>query len=228
MAKMKPPQQPDYRIEQAALDAAGEGYIIGVDEAGRGPWAGPVCAASFWIHPDYLGGLPAGLTDSKKLKPTQRDEIETQLLSQPHYYNAQYGTVADIDEIGILQATFLAMKKAVDGLAQQLLDHDPLHYGKITAILIDGNLVPPLDYPAQPVIKGDSLSLSIAAASIIAKQTRDRLMAEYHHHYPAYGWLTNQGYGTKAHQQALADFGITEHHRRSFAPIRKLLEKDDQ
>ena len=214
---------PDYSFE---TEHASKGYVIGVDEAGRGPWAGPVCAAAFWINPAALSALPEGLTDSKKLTPPKRAQIEEALRNSAHLFHASFASVDEIDERGILKATFLAMGRAVDEVANRLLADDPLGLWHISMVLIDGNLIPPLSYPCTPIIKGDGRSLSIAAASIIAKETRDRHMLALHDEFPAYGWHSNQGYGTKAHQDALALHGITPHHRRSFAPIKKLMAQD--
>lgn len=223
---------PDYRFEAAYQ---GQGYVIGIDEAGRGPWAGPVCAAAFWLHPSYLANLPNGLNDSKKITAKKRITIERGLYEGKETgfcdFEAATASVAEIDTLGILQANFKAMGKAGSILAARLLADDPLGLAasgkcQIAAILVDGNLLPPtayLDYPAQAFIKGDGRILSIAAASIIAKQSRDALMAELHQAHPHYGWDKNQGYGTKAHQEGLDKFGITIHHRTSFAPIKKRL-----
>lgn len=214
-------EKPDYHREAAF---AATGYVIGVDEAGRGPWAGPVCAAAFWIHPDQLDTLPSALTDSKKLTARKRAAIETNLISASHLSQAVFRSATDIDEGGLLPATFAAMAEAVCDVADRLLATDPLGWGRIALILVDGNLLPPLPYPAEAIIKGDSRSLSIAAASIIAKEARDREMARLHEVYPYYGWDSNQGYGTKAHQAGIASHGITPHHRRSFAPIKAYLD----
>lgn len=224
---------PDFKTERSIIERGIErGYVIGVDEAGRGPWAGPVCAAAFWIDPRQLTQLPQGLNDSKKITAKKRVIIESALYDgrdQGRYdFEAALGSVAEIDEIGILQANFKAMGKAVTILAERLLARDPLGLGdkgacQIACVLVDGNIVPPLRFPAEAFIKGDGRVLSIAAASIIAKQTRDAIMADLHKAHPHYGWDSNQGYGTKAHQQGLASHGITTHHRTSFAPIKKLL-----
>lgn len=225
MGHIKADHLPDYSYEQAECD---NGYVIGVDEAGRGPWAGPVCAAAFWIHPHHLDNLPATLTDSKKLSAKKREDIYQFFNASPHLYESHMASVQVIDDIGILQANFQAMSRAIERLAEQLINTDPLHLAplgknQIAAVLIDGNLCPELRYPAQAVIKGDSRVLSIAAASIIAKQRRDHHMAQLHETYPHYGWDSNQGYGTKAHQAGLEMHGITPHHRTSFAPIKKHL-----
>ena len=129
------------------------GYVIGVDEAGRGPWAGPVCAAAFWINPHHLSDLPVALTDSKKLSAQRRTKIEADLLAGSHLCDAAFADVAEIDACGILQATFLAMGRAVEQLATRLCARDPLGYGAIAAILVDGNLLPPLGYEARCLSK---------------------------------------------------------------------------
>ena len=187
-----------------------QGYeiIAGIDEVGRGPWAGPVyaCAAIIDTRKIARSGL-AGLDDSKKLNLQQRETLYARLIE-----HAQVGigfcTVEEIDSINILQASLLAMKRAVDALPIQP------HYA-----LIDGNKKPDLAVPCEAIIEGDAKSYSIAAASIVAKVTRDRLMSELAARHPGYGWHTNMGYGTKEHQAALAKLGVTEHHRKSFAPV---------
>lgn len=210
---------PNYTFEAEWPDDA---IVIGVDEAGRGPWAGPVVAAAFWIAPDEIANLPSGLTDSKKLSASARNRIETQLAAGSHIFGIGNASSTEIDEIGLLPATFLAMNRAVTLLKAQL-DRP------ITAILVDGNLVPPLpaceDAEVRAVIKGDSLSLSIAAASIMAKEARDRQMCALDVTYPAYGFAAHKGYGTKAHQEALLNHGICPEHRRSFRPIQAMINK---
>ena len=184
------PTGPNFETERAVPI---KGYVIGVDEAGRGPWAGPVCAAAFWINPNHLSTMPNGLNDSKKISAKKRALIEAELrqLQQTadHDFEAATASVMEIDDIGILQANFRAMARATNKLASRLLARDPLGLAQdghcqIAAILVDGNLVPPLDYPAQAIIKGDGKVLSIAAASIIAKQTRDAIMADLHKLFP--------------------------------------------
>ena len=205
-------QFPDFTFETAYLD---DGPVFGVDEAGRGPWAGPVTAAAFWIHPQERAHLPPGLTDSKKLSKEKRGHIEThfRLSISPHLYSVAHASVIEIDQNGILKATFLAMCRAIEGLAGKV--------GCPAMVLIDGMLLPPkLAYPGQSVVRGDSRALSIAAASVMAKQERDRIMSALHEEHPHYGWATNAGYGTKTHCDAIAAHGITAHHRRSFAPIK--------
>ena len=212
--------RPTYQLE---AEFAQFGPVIGVDEAGRGPWAGPVTAAAFWICPDALAALPDKLTDSKKLSASQRADIETQLCSPKfgHIYAVQHSSGAEIDEMGILPATFKAMCAAVESIALQLSQKG---YNAPACVLVDGNLLPAMPYRAKAIIKGDSKSLSIAAASILAKQSRDRVMTALSAAYPMYGWERNAGYGTKAHQLALDEHGVTPHHRRSYAPIKRLLK----
>lgn len=185
------------------------GIVAGVDEAGRGPWAGPVVAAAVIIDKN---NIPDGINDSKKLSDKKREIIFAQLQEV-----AQIGvgivSVEEIDRMNILQASMLAMQKAIADLPS-----------KPEMALIDGNKCPELPCPAKFVIKGDSISTSIAAASIIAKVTRDRIMRELAIEYPYYAWEKNAGYGTAAHQLGLADKGVTKHHRKSFKPIAKILE----
>lgn len=187
-----------------------EGKIIcGVDEVGRGPLAGPVVAAAAILP---VSGLPDGIAskinDSKKLSDKQREALFPALTELCLYCVAE-ATVEEIDKLNILHASLLAMTRAVRGLAQV-----PHH------ALIDGNKLPKdMPCPCSTIVKGDSKSLSIAAASIIAKVTRDRLMKELAKEHPAYGWDRNAGYGTAVHMQALKQFGPTSWHRLSFAPV---------
>ena len=187
--------------------------VCGVDEAGRGPWAGPVVAAAliFQSHDTK----PRGLNDSKKLDRDAREEIFTKLLERNIIHAVGIASVEEIDTLNIWGATQLAMRRAVTALS---IAPD--------VALVDGKLTP-RDMPChvEPVIGGDGISLSIAAASIIAKVTRDRLMAEHAIAYPQYGFERHAGYGTPCHQEALATHGVTPLHRRSFAPIRLLLER---
>ncbi len=202
------PNFPDFSHETRLTDEFGP-PVAGVDEAGRGPWAGPVVAAAVILD---ARTTPPGLNDSKKLNEARREQLFA-LISE----NAQIGVgiigVEDIDRDNILQATMAAMALAIDNLPC-----------RPAIALIDGNRCPPLPCAAQALVKGDALSLSIAAASIIAKVTRDRLMRELALEFPQYGFEKHKGYGTKAHQQALSTFGVTKHHRRSFKPIRTLIE----
>lgn len=209
---------PDYQIESKF---ASDGAVIGVDEAGRGPWAGPVTAAAFWIEPSSLTSLPDRLTDSKKLTALQRQSIRDGLVhtSSPHLYRVCHADNHLIDEIGILNACFQAMQTAVNELAAILSARNI----PIAQVIVDGNILPQLPYPAQAVVRGDSLSLSVAAASIMAKTERDAVMAELDRVHPEYGWKQNAGYGTRQHQDALHQYGPTPYHRYSFKPLSKLL-----
>ena len=214
------PDKPDYTLEQPFCR---QGAVIGVDEAGRGPWAGPVTATAFWINPERKDKLPKTLTDSKKLSALKREQIRQELcaLDNGHLWAIRHTPVVEIDRAGILPATFSAMADAVYSLADLLAQR---HNIQLSMVLIDGNLLPPLDVPCQAVISGDSRSLSIAAASVLAKVARDEVMRDLANTYPDYGWQTNAGYGTKSHQNALQEFGVTPHHRKSFAPIKNLLK----
>ena len=204
------PDKPSFELERHIV-----GIVAGIDEVGRGPWAGPVVTAAVIIDPAlYDSPLFSHINDSKKLSAKRRDTLYEQLLSTPGIHFALgEASVQEIDNINILQATFLAMTRAVEAL--------PI---KPDFALVDGNRAPPLSCPSKPIIKGDQISISIAAASIIAKVTRDRLMADLGQTYPSYGWGNNAGYGTADHQRALREFGVTPHHRRSFAPIAAILD----
>lgn len=182
--------------------AQGCQVICGVDEAGRGPLAGPVCAAAV-ILPKHLE-IP-GLTDSKKLTDKKRRELFPLIQEQAVAYGIGLSSQEEIDDINILQATFLAMERALSQL-----DVCP------DMVLIDGNRERDFGVPVQTVIKGDSLSANIAAASILAKVTRDNLMMELAQQYPQYGFEIHKGYGTKAHYEALRQYGASPIHRRSF------------
>lgn len=199
---------PDFSLEQTYT-----GPVAGVDEVGRGPWAGPVVTCAVILDPaGFPAELAAQMDDSKKLTDRKRQALFDPIRKAATAYCLAEATVEEIDSQNILAATMTAMQRAVAGLAV-----------KPAAVLVDGNRKPDLPMPAETVVKGDSRSLSIAAASILAKVTRDRLMADLAKDYPAYGWDRNAGYGTKAHQAGLASHGVTVHHRRSFAPIAKLL-----
>ena len=176
--------------------------VCGVDEAGRGPLAGPVCAAAVILPADLE--IP-GLNDSKKLTDKKRRELYDIIIARSIAYGIALVDEKTIDEINILQATFLAMERAVAQLSVQP-----------DLALVDGNRAPALPVPVKTVIKGDSLSASIAAASILAKVTRDRLMEELDETYPAYGFAVHKGYGTKRHYEALAEFGPSPVHRMTF------------
>ena len=196
-----------YNIE-ASFRLKGNEVIIGVDEVGRGPWAGPVTACAVILNPD---NIPHGLNDSNKLNAARRNELFLKIM-ESSLVSCVHVDVEEIDKINILQATFRAMERSI--LKLPIPDH----------ILIDGNKLPPnLPSPATAIIKGDTKSASIAAASIIAKVTRDQLMADLSLEYPGYGWEKNAGYGTKMHQLGLLNNGVTPHHRRSFKPIHNML-----
>jgi len=190
-----------WEIEEA-LQAKGITAICGVDEAGRGPLAGPVCAAAV-ILPDHLE-IP-GLNDSKKLTDKKRRELFPIIKEQAIAYGIAFASEQEIDEINILQATFLAMQRAIDQLE-----------GKAELALIDGNREKDFGLPVKTVVKGDSLSASIAAASILAKVTRDDLMVAMAEKYPQYGFEIHKGYGTKAHYAALREHGHCDAHRMTF------------
>ena len=178
------------------------GVICGVDEAGRGPLAGPVCAAAV-ILPE--GEIIPGLNDSKKLTDKKRRELFPIIKEKAVAYGIAFASEAEIDEINILQATFLAMKRAIEQLD-----------GKADFALIDGNRETDFGVPCLPVVKGDSRSANIAAASVLAKVTRDIYMEELAEKYPQYGFEIHKGYGTKAHYAALTEHGMCDAHRRSF------------
>ena len=199
---------PDYDIERD-LQAKGFARIAGVDEVGRGPLAGPVTAAAVVLDP---ARIPPGLNDSKKLTKRARERLNAELLDCAEVSIA-HATVQEIDTLNILRASHLAMTRALAGLKV------PVDYA-----LIDGNMLPrDLDLPAQAVIKGDARSVSISAASIVAKICRDYVMLSLAQQHPGYGWETNAGYGSKSHMLALRNLGVTPHHRRSFKPIHNML-----
>ncbi len=196
---------PNYMLEQQF-----GGLVCGVDEVGRGPWAGPVFTAAVVLDPD---NIPDGLNDSKKLTRKKREALYPLIMATADVGFGE-ATVAEIDHHNILQATLLAMARAVINLK-----HKPDH------ALVDGTQLPELICPATCVKKGDSISLSIAAASIVAKVKRDFLMTELGEIYPEYGWDRNAGYGTSHHHQALRLVGPSRFHRKSFAPIRNLISQ---
>jgi ribonuclease HII len=200
---------PNFSYESAALNQ-GHALICGIDEAGRGPWAGPVVASAVILDPK---NIPQGLNDSKKLNEAKRET-----LFNPIMHASQVGigivSAAEIDEINILQATFLAMQRAFDQLEN-----------KPDLALIDGNRTPKLTCKTQTIIGGDAISLSIAAASIIAKVTRDQIMHQHDLTYPDYGFARHKGYGTAAHAAALAIHGPCAEHRKSFKPIALILAR---
>jgi len=216
---------PDLRLEQRwarhLASAARPALVVGVDEAGRGPWAGPVTAAAVWLDPDRVpGALCRGLDDSKLIAPERRVVLFDALTDCAKDGWAAIGlgaaTVAEIDALNILQASLTAMARAVAAL-EAFLER------RADAALIDGNRAPRLSCPAEAVVKGDGLSLSIAAASVVAKVTRDREMTRLAESHPGYGWERNMGYGTPEHRAALTRLGVTPEHRRSFRPVRESL-----
>lgn len=182
--------------------------VAGVDEAGRGPWAGPVVAAAVVLDRTRC---PAGLNDSKQLREPVRERLHGELLACATV-GVGIASVAEIDRLNIHWATMLAMQRAVDALGCAV-DH----------VLVDGNRLPRWQRPATAIVGGDAACLSIAAASIIAKVTRDRMMALLDAECPGYGWVRNKGYGTAEHARGLAALGATPHHRTSFAPVRARL-----
>ena len=197
-----------WQYENEAL-AAGHTNICGCDEAGAGPLAGPVYAAAVILP---LGVEIDGLNDSKKLTEKKREALFPVIQEKALAYGIGWASAQEIDEINILQATFLAMKRAVEQL--------PLQPGWA---LVDGNRMPPLEIPGETVVKGDAQCASIAAASILAKVSRDRLLEEWDQLYPQYGFAKHKGYGTKAHYEAIQAHGILPVHRRSF--LKNLEEK---
>lgn len=202
--------QPDYSFELAAM-SRGARLIAGVDEVGRGPLAGPVMAAAVILDPQ---NIPEGLNDSKQLSAKRRDYLAEWIQE-----NCDWGlgscSVDEIEDLNIYHAAHLAMSRAVIGL-RQVPDH----------VLIDGNKIPKgINQSAEAIVKGDTRSLSISAASILAKVLRDRIMVDLAQQHPGYGWEVNAGYPTPAHKKALLDLGVTPHHRRSFKPVHNILCK---
>lgn len=185
-------------------EALAKGYksVCGVDEAGRGPLAGPVCAAAV-ILPE--GVIIDGVNDSKKLSEKKRESLFDVISEQALSYSIAYATVDEIEEINILNATMLAMRRAIDGLDI-----------KADYAMIDGNKIPPIDIDAECIVKGDAKSMSIACASILAKVSRDRLLYKYAEEYPMYGFDKHKGYGTKVHREAILKYGPCPYHRKSF------------
>jgi ribonuclease HII len=195
---------PDFAFERACIPP-----VAGVDEAGRGPWAGPVVAAAVILPINGLDpNLLTHLDDSKKLNKSVRENLLA-MLEPIADIGVGVASPTEIDDINILQATMLAMQRAVNDLSETPV-----------SVLVDGNRAPSISAEVTTIIKGDSLSLSIAAASIVAKVTRDRIMTVLAQQYPGYSWERNAGYGTKEHKEALNRLGVTPAHRQSFAPIR--------
>jgi ribonuclease HII len=211
---------PGFSLEQFARADGITGPIIGVDEVGRGPWAGPVfaCAALLFERPapqDFLNALG----DSKQLSRKKRESLAP-LIESHAVIALEEASVSEIEELNILGATKLAMKRAVEALEAQI--ETP-----IGLALIDGNQLPKLSCKTQMVVKGDGISASIAAASIFAKVARDQYMADLAIQYPGYGWERNAGYGVPAHKTGLYSLGVTIHHRRTFTPVSKVLTQKD-
>lgn len=191
---------------EEALWAEGYEVVAGIDEVGRGPLAGPVVAAAVVLPPGQL--FIEGLNDSKVLSPKARERLAGEVKQAASAWAMGAASVKEIDRINIRMATILAMRRALAKLPQP-----PDH------VLVDGNPVPELGTPHDAIVKGDSISASIAAASILAKCARDHLMTQLSKRYPEYGWENNKGYGTAAHLKALEEHGPTGHHRRTFAPV---------
>lgn len=205
------PRSPAIRPDLSLEHARGRPgtLVCGIDEVGRGPWAGPVVAAAVILD---LSSVPEGIDDSKRLSARRREALLDQLVASARL-GIGVASVDEIDAINILQASFLAMRRAVAAIGVL-----PTH------ALVDGAHVPPgLPCPAEAVVGGDARVLSIAAASVVAKVTRDRMMVALAQQFPGYAWEKNMGYGTEAHRDGLSRHGVTQHHRKSFAPIRKML-----
>jgi len=190
-------------------------WVCGVDEAGRGPLVGAVVAAAVVLDPDHP---IAGLKDSKKLTAARREYLFEEIVNHAKAWGVGEASAQEIDEINILQATMLAMTRAVEDLASRLGTWP-------VKALIDGNRCPRLPIAAEAIVKGDAKEPAISAASILAKVTRDRQMMSLHDQYPQYGFAKHMGYPTEAHFAALQEFGVCEHHRRSFSPVRNILER---
>ena len=199
---------PDMLLERAC-----PAPVCGVDEAGRGPWAGPVSAAAVILNPRRK---PKGLNDSKKLSPKQRAELEIEIKAMAAAWAVGFASVEEIAELNILHATGLAMRRAVEALGTV-----PLF------ALVDGNFAFPLPCPVKTVIGGDGISCSIAAASILAKTARDRLMAEMDEVYPGYGFSAHKGYGAPRHIEALRSLGPCAIHRLGWAPVQLALRGEN-
>ena len=200
------PARPDLSLETAL----GRRHLVcGIDEVGRGPWAGPVVAAAVILDP---AAIPAGIDDSKRLPAARRQDLHDALLAAARVGIGR-ASVSEIDTMNILQASFLAMRRAVAALGV-----------RPGFALVDGHMVPPgLPCRSEPVVGGDARALSIAAASIVAKVTRDRIMVALALQFPGYAWERNMGYGTRDHVEGLERYGVTQHHRRGFRPIHKML-----
>jgi ribonuclease HII len=197
-------------LERLGVAWRGPGLLAGVDEAGRGPLAGPVVAAAVML--DELKPIK-GLADSKALSPRRRERLYDEIRAKALCCCVAEASAQEIDALNILQATLLAMRRAVQGL--RLRPH---------FVLVDGNRLPVLDMPAQALVKGDAKVMAVAAASILAKVHRDRLCEQLHERWPMYGFAAHKGYPTAEHLQALRAHGACEAHRRSFAPVRAMVD----
>lgn len=203
----------DYLLENQIKNEKNIRFICGIDEAGRGPWAGPVTCAAVILDEN---NIPEGLNDSKKLSAKKRDKLAIEIKEKAIAWHIAFIDAQIIDDINILAATFLGMKEAAEGLVI-----------KPEFALIDGNLDPKIGIESLPVVKGDGKSVSIAAASILAKTARDEYMQKAHLEYPQYGFAKNAGYGVPAHIAALKEHGPCPLHRKSFKPIKALLENNN-
>ena len=192
----------DWSAYETRAGEPGFSAVCGIDEAGRGPLAGPVCAAAVILPPDC--DIP-GLNDSKKLSEKKREALFPVIQEKALAFGIGWATAEEIDRVNILQATFLAMARAVEALPA------PADY-----VLVDGNRMPPLPIPGETIVKGDATSASIAAASILAKVSRDRLLRRLDEEHPEYGFAKHKGYGTKAHYEAIRKYGLLPEHRRGF------------
>jgi ribonuclease HII len=188
----------------------GQALVAGIDEAGRGPLAGPVFASAVILKQDFQ---IQDLADSKTLSAKKRERLAAEIKTHALSWSIAQASVEEIDALNILQATLLAMKRAVDGLII-----------KPTHVLIDGNQIPVLSIPCQAIVGGDKTITQISAASILAKVARDQLMIDYAQMYPQFSFQSHKGYGTKQHQAEIAEHGILSVHRRSFNPVKKMLQ----
>lgn len=188
-------------------------FVAGVDEAGRGPLVGSVVAAAVILDPDHP---IAGLNDSKKLTEKKREKLFIEIQEKALAWSIAEATHTEIDELNILQATFLAMRRAVDGLQQQPMK-----------VIVDGNQIPKgMKIACEAIVGGDATHAEISAASILAKVTRDRQMVELDQKYPLFGFAKHKGYPTKVHFEAIAQYGVIDEHRRSYAPVKRALNQD--
>lgn len=209
MKSLARPSRPDFSREGLEL-----GIVCGVDEAGRGPLAGPVYAGCVYVPPEQRNHpVWSAVRDSKKLTAQRREDLFGVIQTQS-YFGIGEATVDEIDEVNILQATYLAMSRAVDAMVKNFA------LPALDLVLIDGNRAPKIAYKTQTLVKGDALSISIGAASILAKVSRDHVMQALHAEHPHYGWASNAGYGTAEHLEALQTHGACIHHRKSFEPIK--------